>query len=469
VSQQLINIGSAPNDGTGDQLRASFDKCNLNFTELYGDMIASLPLGNAIEYQFNNATTVPPANGEIRFNQATQSSTTILWASHTTSAGINIKQMLSAAIAGSRLILQDKNDNTNYIKFNITADPIDRGTYWEFAVAVTASGGTLPNARILAAVTAAASTGGGGNVSNSGTPTNGQLASWTDATHIQGITTLPAANEPAHTGDVTNAAGSLALTIANNIVTNAKLANVTAPMFKGRTTAGTSSPEDLTPAQATALLNLFTSALKGLVPASGGGTTNFLRADATWAAPPGGGAPGLVLLNTLTASNSAVLTDTTSITSTYDSYEIEFVNVVPITTAVTFFMQVQIGGSFITTGYNPLIVGATGAGSAAGTNTFAADVSSTGFLLSGTGTNLGALNNTAGYGVSGIVRLHSPAGSQRKYITGQSSWTTPSGAINIGTLGGYLANTSPITGIQFLFGTGNISTGLVRIYGRKTS
>lgn len=35
--------------------------------------------------------------------------------------------------------------------------------------------------------------------------------------------------------------------------------------------------------------SLFTSTQKGLVPASGGGTTNFLRADATFAAPPGGG------------------------------------------------------------------------------------------------------------------------------------------------------------------------------------
>ncbi len=40
-----------------------------------------------------------------------------------------------------------------------------------------------------------------------------------------------------------------------------------------------------TPTQVTAALNLFTSVLQGLVPASGGGTTNFLRADATWAAP----------------------------------------------------------------------------------------------------------------------------------------------------------------------------------------
>jgi hypothetical protein len=35
MAQQIINIGSAPNDGTGDQLRTSFDKCNQNFTELY--------------------------------------------------------------------------------------------------------------------------------------------------------------------------------------------------------------------------------------------------------------------------------------------------------------------------------------------------------------------------------------------------------------------------------------------------
>ena len=33
----------------------------------------------------------------------------------------------------------------------------------------------------------------------------------------------------------------------------------------------------------------FSSTLKGIVPASGGGTTNFLRADGTWAAPAGGG------------------------------------------------------------------------------------------------------------------------------------------------------------------------------------
>lgn len=77
--------------------------------------------------------------------------------------------------------------------------------------------------------------------------------------------------------------------VAAATLTNAKLANVATATLKGRVTAGTGSPEDLTGTQATTLLDTFSSTLKGLAPASGGGTTNFLRADGTWAAPAGGG------------------------------------------------------------------------------------------------------------------------------------------------------------------------------------
>lgn len=44
----------------------------------------------------------------------------------------------------------------------------------------------------------------------------------------------------------------------------------------------------LTNTQVTTRINAFTSVLSGAVPASGGGTTNFLRADGSFAAPPGG-------------------------------------------------------------------------------------------------------------------------------------------------------------------------------------
>jgi len=36
MAQQLVNIGSSPDDGTGDTGRAAFKKVNDNFTELYG-------------------------------------------------------------------------------------------------------------------------------------------------------------------------------------------------------------------------------------------------------------------------------------------------------------------------------------------------------------------------------------------------------------------------------------------------
>ncbi len=92
------------------------------------------------------------------------------------------------------------------------------------------------------------------------------------------------------TGDVTaSGSGSVVATISAGAVTNAKMANMATSTFKGRITAGSGPPEDLTSTQATSLLNTFTSTLKGLVPLSGGGTANFLRADGSWAAPAGTG------------------------------------------------------------------------------------------------------------------------------------------------------------------------------------
>ena len=35
MAQQVINIGAAPNDGTGDALRTAFGKCQNNFDEIY--------------------------------------------------------------------------------------------------------------------------------------------------------------------------------------------------------------------------------------------------------------------------------------------------------------------------------------------------------------------------------------------------------------------------------------------------
>src|SRR5277367_441408 len=75
--------------------------------------------------------------------------------------------------------------------------------------------------------------------------------------------------------------------IANNAVTNAKAAQMPTLTIKGNNTGGTANAADLTVAQVNAILPIFTNTLNGLAPLSGGGTTNFLRADGTWAVPPG--------------------------------------------------------------------------------------------------------------------------------------------------------------------------------------
>ncbi len=88
-------------------------------------------------------------------------------------------------------------------------------------------------------------------------------------------------------GSPITASGSITLNIANSAVTNAKMANMAASTVKGNVTGSPAAPTDLSTTQLTTLINAFTSLLSGAVPASGGGTTNFLRADGTWAAAGG--------------------------------------------------------------------------------------------------------------------------------------------------------------------------------------
>lgn len=72
--------------------------------------------------------------------------------------------------------------------------------------------------------------------------------------------------------------------IKANAVTNPTLAQMTAHTYKGNNTGSTANAADITSTQLTADLNIFTNSLQGLTPSSGGGTSKFLRADATWVA-----------------------------------------------------------------------------------------------------------------------------------------------------------------------------------------
>lgn len=206
------------------------------------------------------------------------------------------------------------------------------------------------------------STAGGGNVSNSGTPTSGQYAKWVTATTIQGVapaTVLSDIGAQPLDGDLT----AIAALSGTNTIYYRSAANTwsgvtigTGLSFSGGTLACTVSTAGLQPLDAdltsiagyggtgtwlyrsasdtwsavtigsgltfisgTLDAPVFTSGAKGEVPASGGGTTNFLRADGTWAAPAGGGgaptgAQYITAATDATLTAERVGTNSTSIT-----------------------------------------------------------------------------------------------------------------------------------------------------------
>jgi len=125
-----------------------------------------------------------------------------------------------------------------------------------------------------------ASTAGGGNVSNSGTPTLNQMAQWTDATHIQGVTTVPIAQ-----------GGTGAATVAANTVFGNNTGSTAAPGFQ--TLTDSQVPDVLTLTRAS---NLTTNGIVTASSANGTLGSGSLTGDVTTS--------GAGLATTLT--NSAV-------------------------------------------------------------------------------------------------------------------------------------------------------------------
>lgn len=150
-----------------------------------------------------------------------------------------------------------------------------------------------------------------------------------DDSHNHTLATLPATI--VYDGDP--AGGDLASTypnptIAADAATNAKLANMPTQTIKGRTTAGTGDPEDLTTTQATAIINPMVGdsgagGTKGLAPAPAAGdaaANKFLKADGLWVTPPGATDYPLVL-KSIPAAGSLTITAGYSL-YVVDSFEI---------------------------------------------------------------------------------------------------------------------------------------------------
>ncbi len=195
---------------------------------------------------------------------------------------------------------------------------------------VTTPGGSLVTTIVGSSVTnaklanMAANTIKGNNTGISATPvdlTSSQvktLLAISLSTDVSG--TLQAAQEPAHTGDVTNAAGSLALAIASNAVTNAQLAQMPTLTLKGNNTGGTANAADLTVAQVQALLTptylsyASSAGANNDVNPGGGWPTDIGRLDVTlaggnanWTGLVAGVDGQAVLISNIDAANTLTL------------------------------------------------------------------------------------------------------------------------------------------------------------------
>jgi len=136
------------------------------------------------------------------------------------------------------------------------------GSAGQFVTGIDTDGSLLRDTPAGAGtVTSVAVSGSDGLEVDSGSPITGSgtIALGVNAAALRShLNVADGANNyshPNHSGDVTST-GDGATAIANGVVTNAKLADVATATFKGRTTAGTGVPEDLTAAQARTLLNV---------------------------------------------------------------------------------------------------------------------------------------------------------------------------------------------------------------------
>jgi hypothetical protein len=164
---------------------------------------------------------------------------------------------------------------------------------------------------------------------------------------------------------------------------------------------------------------------------------------------------GVVWLSTQTAASSAELDFT--LPSNFDEFMIDFADFVPATGTAELWLQVSLNGgsSYVTSSsyaWAELVMQTTGSTGSYGGAVAAANGSPD--------TMMKILNNSGGY-ATGTLRMYNPSGSQAHKLVG--------GVMHVsGTVWLVHAQydaTSSVNAFRIKMGTGNITSGSVRLYG----
>jgi len=246
--------------------------------------------------------------------------------------------------------------------------------------------------------------------------------------------------------------GSTATPAADSVTVYAKADG----LLYSKDDAGTETLVSSGPGGASDILDIPTAEMDDtlvLAPDGAGGVE--FRAEA------GGGGGALVLLEQHTAATAATLDFSTFISSTYDTYVIEIVRIVPDTDNVNFVMLMGTGaGPTWDTGANYAVSNyrwiSGGSAFGGGINLNSINVTNTSDTVDISGY----------YGIQGRITLYDPqAAAAYKPVMGQIFYWNNAAKVEGLVLSGVYQSLTAVTGIRFLFSTGNIAVGTIRIYG----
>lgn len=264
---------------------------------------------------------------------------------------------------------------------------------------------------------------------SSGSPATGALAKFSAANSL---------TSGDLSGDVTTS-GSLVVTIANNAVTTAKINNAAVTLAKIQNASANSK---LLGSGASGSGSPYTEITLG---------TNLSMSGTTLNASAGAGA--MVLLESQTASGSASL-EFTSFSSTYNNYILTFENVVVATNGADVLMTWADAGGYFATNYRYVSL-YRGTATALGSNTSA---SASSIKVWGSASSSAPLNGQ-------LFFLNTQATSGYTSITGDMSGLGNSAEFFWGNLGATHALTAAITKLKIAASSGNLTTGVLRLYG----